>query len=101
MEHTKVSSGTRIKYKKEGDMMISTKLYSNGYNMVRIVIDLANMNFKLVDPVSKIAFREGGEGINNLEVLMRHAKKSLISYLGLRFEKESREPRNKPESSSV
>lgn len=100
-ENTKVSSGMRIKYIKEGDLMQSARIYSNGKNVVRIVINIQEMKYRLVDPVTGIVRKQGGEGINNLEVLMRKAKKGLKDYLGLYFEKESRELRNQPEGSET
>lgn len=87
--------GSRIKFTKEGNLMISTKIYSNGHQMVRIVVDTEAVKFRFVDPVTGVTLKEGPSGINNLEVLQRHIKKDLKSYLGIRFEKEVRQKKVK------
>lgn len=88
-----VTYGSRIKFTKEGNIMVSTKIYSNGTQMVRIVIDTETVTFKFVDPVTGVTLREGPTGIKNLEVLQRHVKKNLKTYLGIRFDKETRQKR--------
>ncbi len=90
-EDTRTSHGMRIKYHKEGDIMVSARAYHNGKNMVKVVIDIGAMRYRIVDPATGITLKSGGEGINNLEVLMRKAKKGLKDFLGIYFEKESRE----------
>lgn len=85
-----MTHGTRIKYIREGNIMISCKVYSNGHKMVRAVIDIDKMEYKLVDPVTGIVLKVGDKKVTNLEVLMRHVKKGLISYLGIKFAKENR-----------
>lgn len=93
-QNTRVSAGMRIKYHREGDLMVSAKIYTNGKNIVRVVIDNRTMTYRLVDPVTGVTLKSGAgkeAGINNLEVLMRKAKKGLKDFLGLHFEKEVRE----------
>lgn len=85
-----ITYGSRIKYAKEGNLLVSIKIYDNGVQMVRVVINTDTCTFKFVDPATGVTFKEGPTGINNLEVLQRHVKKDLISYLGIRFAKEVR-----------
>lgn len=90
---TRVSQGMRIKYHQEGDLKISAKTYNNGKNFVRVVIDIGTCTYRLVDPASGVTLKAGGgkeQGINNLEVLMRKAKKALKDFMGVHFEKETR-----------
>lgn len=89
-ETTAALSGTRIKYIREGNIMISCKVYSNGHKMVRVIIDVDKMEYKFVDPVTGIVLKTSEKKVTNLEVLMRHVKKGLIAFLGVKFGKESR-----------
>lgn len=89
-----ITYGSRIKYAKEGNLLVSIKIYDNGMQMVRVVIDTETVTFKFVDPATGVTFKEGPKGINNLEVLQRHVKKELMSYLGIRFDKEVRQKRS-------
>lgn len=91
MEYEAISYGTRIKYIKNGNIMLSTKIYSNGYESVRAVIDTDQMIFKLIDPVTGFVFRESTKKVKNLEVLQRHVKKALCEYLNINFDKEVRD----------
>lgn len=91
--NTRVSNGMRIRYYEENGLMVSTKIYSNGVKNVKLVVDKNNKRWRLVEPVTGITINEGGDGINNLEVLLRHAKKALKNYLDIYFEKETREPK--------
>lgn len=84
-----MSYGLRIKFQKHDHVLISYKIYSNGEKMVRLVIDTQEMVYKIVDPVTGYALEVGG-GVTNLEVLQRKAKKALKNFLGIKFEKESR-----------
>lgn len=89
-----ISYGMRIKYIREGNLMLSTKIYSNGHQMVRVIIDVDKMIYKLVDPVTGIVFKQSDKKITNLEVLQRHVKKGLTSYLNIKFDKEVRDVGN-------
>ena len=91
MESEAINYGSRIKFSKEGGVMVSTKIYSNGHQAVRIIIDIETVTFKFVEPTTGVTLKEGPTGINNLEVLQRHVKKDLKSYLGIRFDKETRQ----------
>lgn len=86
-----LTSGSRIKFIREGNLMVSTKIYSNGHQAVRVIIDTESVTFKFVEPVSGVVLKDGPSGINNLEVLQRHVKKDLKTYLGIRFDKETRQ----------
>lgn len=86
----KANSGMRIKFHKKDHLMVSVKIYSNGDKLARLIVDTENMMFKIVDPVTGYIHDSGGEGITNLEVLQRKAKKALKNCLGLYFEKEVR-----------
>lgn len=94
MENQVVTYGSRIKFAKDGNLMISVKIYSNGHQMVRVVIDTSTVTFKFIDPVTGIALKHGPTGITNLEVLQRHVKKELKSYLGISFDKETRQKKD-------
>lgn len=91
MEDQVVTYGSRIKFIKENNTMISVKIYSNGHQNARVVIDTQAVTFKLIDPVTGVTLKDGPTGITNLEVLQRHVKKTLKSYLGIRFDKETRQ----------
>lgn len=91
MEYEAISYGTRIKYIKDGHLMLSTKIYSNGHESVRAVIDTNEMIFKLIDPVTGFVFKQSTKKINNLEVLQRHVKKALCEQLNITFDKEVRD----------
>lgn len=86
----KANNGMRIKFHKKDHLMVSVKIYSNGDKLARLIVDTENMMFKIVDPVTGYIHDSGGEGITNLEVLQRKAKKALKNCLGLYFEKEVR-----------
>lgn len=94
MESHAVTYGSRIKFNKEGKLLVSQKIYSNGHKMVRVVIDTEEMIFKFVDPASGISVFQSEKGLTNLEVLQRHVKKSLKSQLGIKFDKEKRNVSN-------
>lgn len=85
-----INFGKRIKYDVVDNLLYSHKVYSDEHTYVRIVIDTQAMTYKLVDPLSGLIHVQGGEGITNLEVLQRHAKKALKKLLGASFEKEKR-----------
>ena len=87
---SRVSNGMRIKFHKKDHLLVSVKIYSDGHKLVRLMIDTHNMTYKLIDPITGIAHAVGGEGITNLEVLQRKAKKALKDTLGIYFEKEER-----------
>lgn len=89
MADNRVSNGMRIKYEKQGDLLVSYQIYSNGQKMVRIIIDTEKMEYKLVDPVTGFVFESGG-GVTNQEVLLRKAKRAIKKFLNIHFAKESR-----------
>lgn len=91
MESEAISYGMRIKYIKDGNLMLSTKIYSNGYESVRVVIDVDQMVYKLIDPVTGFVFKQSTKKIKNLEVLQRHVKKALCEQLNIHFSKEIRD----------
>lgn len=90
MESESVKYGSRIKFNREGNTMVSHRIFDNGHKQVRVIIDLETMTFKFVDPSSGVTLREGLKKLNNLEVIQRHIKAGLQSYLGIQFEKEVR-----------
>lgn len=85
MEDSRPHYGSRIKFTKQGNLLVSYKIYSNGDQMVRLVIDKEKMIYKLIDPGTGEAALVGGEGTTNFEVLQRNAKKALKKFLGIRF----------------
>lgn len=85
-----INFGKRIKYIPQGNLLLSHKVYSDDDKSARIVIDTEQMIYKLIDPVTGQVHVQGGEGINNLEVLQRHVKKALKEFIGGSFEKETR-----------
>lgn len=89
MEASKASYGSRIKFDKDGQYLISKKIFANGLKMVRIIIDTEKFSYKLVDPVTNETFKEES-GWSNLEVVQRNAKAALKEFLKIEFDKESR-----------
>ena len=90
MEPTALTHGMRIKFIREGNLMRSHKIYSNGITMCRVVIDTESMIFTFVDPATNEILYTSTKDISNLEVLQRHVKKALRSFLGIKFTKEKR-----------
>lgn len=90
MESEAVTHGMRIKFIKEGNLMVSQKIYSNGIQQVRVIINIETMSFKFIEPHSGVTLKESSCKVTNLEVLQRHVKKDLKSYLGIKFTKEKR-----------
>lgn len=88
MEDSRPYYGARIKFVKNEKLLVSHKIFSNGEQMLRLVIDTENMIYKLVEPATGAVLASGGQGLTNLEVLQRKAKKALKEYLGIRFYKE-------------
>lgn len=91
-EDTRVSAGKRIKYdiiEGQEHIWASHKMYSDGVKMVRIILNLQEMTYKFVDPVTG-KIHESGGGVTNLEVLQRKAKRNLKKFLGIYFEHEYR-----------
>ncbi len=86
----RISSGMRIKFNRNGNIMESQKIYSNGNKQIKVQIDTSKMEFYFVDAVNGYIHLTGGQGINNLEVLQRHVKKELRRMLNVHFEKEVR-----------
>lgn len=90
MENSVASYGQRIKFQKQGSLLVSYKIFSNGHKMVRLIIDTEAMTYKLVDPVTNFVLVLGDAGWTNLEVVQRNAKKALKEYLDIKFDKEVR-----------
>lgn len=93
MANERISNGQRIKFYKQNNMLTSIKIYSDGNKMVRILLDLDKMEYKLVDPVTGFIHDSGGN-VTNYEVLLRKAKRALVRLLDIYFTKESRNVRN-------
>jgi hypothetical protein len=89
--------GKRVTFQKQDHLLVSHKLYSDGKKLVRLVIDTQEMVYKLVDPVTGHVLETGGQGLTNLEVLQRHAKRGLKNYLNIKFDKEVRNVSNRSE----
>ena len=89
-----VNYGTRIKYQEQGKLLVSYRIFENENRTCRIIIDTEELTYKLVDPITGFVQRSGGEGVNNLEVLLRHAKKAIKAYLNITFDKEKRATEN-------
>lgn len=83
-----VTYGYRIKYIKHENQLISHRIYTDGMKMVRIIIDIDDMSFKFVDPVTGMIHSAYKKKWTNLEVLQRNVKKELTKYLGIKFDKE-------------
>lgn len=86
---TRVSSGMRIKYEKQGDLLVSVRIFSNGRRVVKLVIDTKAMTYSIQDVMTNYVYEQGG-GVTNMEVLQRKAKKHLKEFLDIYFEKETR-----------
>ena len=84
----KISQGKRIRYKKQDHFMVSG-LFSNGEDLVRIILDTREMTFKIIDAHTEFILEQGGD-VTNLEVLQRKAKRHLKKLLDIRLEKETR-----------
>jgi len=89
----------RIRYKKtnkEGVLesvriFTSSKRSINGlYPTYRVKLDLNDMTYKIINMRNQESAKKGGEGINNLAVLKRNAKKALES-LFVEFDSEIRD----------
>ena len=93
METTRASNGMRIKFFRQDELMISTKIYSDGARQVRVYIDPVKMEYRFIDPITGFLFETGGN-VNNYEVLLRKTKRQLKKFLGIHFEKEKRAKRN-------
>ena len=95
MESESVKYGSRVKFNREGNLMVSHRIFDNGHKQVRVIINLDTMTFKFIEPHSGVTLMEGAKKLNNLEVLQRHIKAGLQSYLGIQFEKEERKTKAK------
>lgn len=89
MEDTRPSYGSRIKFQKRDNLLVSHKIFSNGVIMCRLIIDTVTLNFNLVDPVTNEILFANTKKYTNLEVTQRNAKKALKSFLGIQFAKET------------
>jgi hypothetical protein len=79
----------RIRYiKKENELISKHEIISTRGSRYMIYIDLVNRNYIIRNMVSNRNY-EGGENINNMNVLKRTIKAHL-EHLGCEFEKESR-----------
>lgn len=80
----------RIRYvKKENQLISKHEIISTRGSRYMIYIDLVNRNYIIRNMVSSRNY-EGGENINNMNVLKRTIKAHL-EHLGCEFEKESRQ----------
>ena len=98
-ETKRVTQGMRIRFEKQEDnQLVSLKMYSDGKRLVRVVIHTDVMVWYIADAATGHVYESGGENINNLEVLQRHAKRALIKFLDITFEKERRTVAKSPYS---
>jgi hypothetical protein len=90
-ETSRVAHGIRLRFEKqEEDLFVSTKMYSDGKKLVRVVVKPLSAVWYIIDAATGHVYLSGGEGINNYEVLLRHAKRNLIKFLNIPFKKETR-----------
>lgn len=83
--------GMRIRFEDQGDNnLISVKMFSDGLKLVRVQLNRKEMLWSIFDAATGFVYLSGGEGISNFEVLQRNAKKALINFLNIPFEKERR-----------
>ncbi len=94
-ETKRVAHGIRLRFEKHAeDLYISTKMYSDGRKLVRVIVNPESKRWKIVDAATGSEYLSGGDGITNYEVLLRHAKKNLIKFLNIPFQKETRKTKN-------
>lgn len=80
----------RIRYRKDGHKLITvSELIARNGARYMVFIDLEEKTYVIRNVVSMRKW-EGGQGINNLNVLKRKVKKHLQN-LGVNFSKESRQ----------
>jgi flagellar biosynthesis/type III secretory pathway ATPase len=84
----------RIRFEKQGNLMVSRLPYSDGQHIVRLIINPEIMMFYITDVLTGHVFDSGGENINNLEVLQRNAKRSLEKFLDSNFIIEKKKRRS-------
>lgn len=105
MQKTKVTSGFRVRYEKhDNGELVSVRYFSDGAKMVRLIINPTTMRWSIRDAVTGQVYKSGGEGLTNLEVVYRNAKKAIKNFLKIDFSKEYRKsgqfahltPPNKP-----
>jgi hypothetical protein len=95
MTTQRVRGKLRIRYEKQGDILVSKQLFSDGTTkMVKVFLFPDKMTWSIVDAVTGHAYMQGGANINNFEVLQRSAKKALNRLLNLNLEKEKRNVRS-------
>lgn len=75
----------RIRFEKHGNLLVSKIPFSDGKRIVRLVINPENMTYFITDVLTSHVYESGGEGINNFEVLQRHAKVALEKFLDSNF----------------
>lgn len=78
----------RVRYKRVDDKLISGDVVSKSGAVYIVYIDLENKRYMIRNKLSLRKY-EGGEGVNNMNVLKRNIKKHLAA-LGCEFEPESR-----------
>lgn len=88
----RVRGKLRIRYEKhDEDQYVSKQFFSDGSTkMVRIILNPIEMTWHITDAVTGFVYRQGGDNINNFEVLQRSAKRALNEFLKLNLEKERR-----------
>lgn len=81
-----------VEYKGKENHVISNKEYISKKTgaKYKVVLDLENMLFMIRNERSKEFIKKGGEGINNINVLKRTARKELAK-LGIEMDRESRD----------
>lgn len=98
-ETKKIVYGMRIRFEKQAEnTFVSTKMFSDGVKLVRIVLKPEEMIWHIIDAATGHVYMSGGENINNYEVLQRSAKRALVSFLNIPFEKERRKIAKSPYS---
>jgi hypothetical protein len=89
-----ISRGIRLtwtKTKEDGILRSAHNLRSDTSGAIyKAVMDLNNMTYKIINLRNGGVVKEGGEGVNNREVLQRHIKRSLRK-LGVPFKYEVRD----------
>lgn len=84
----------RIRYEKQGELMVSRMPYSDGRNIVRVILNPAINMYYITDVLTGHVFASGGEGLTNFEVVQRHAKRALEEFLDSNFIIEKKKTRS-------
>jgi hypothetical protein len=88
MSDTRLAYGSRIKFMKQGNLLVSHKIFSNGLQMCRLIIDTTTLVYNIIDPVTGSVLVASTKKYTNFEVCQRNAKKALKDFLGILFVKE-------------